>query len=79
LLFWGKNYFFENYAVNTIWHSFFDKGGMYAFMIIFFIVLAVTIVMYAAMVKKQNERDEFLKSSGGEENPRETQAHSPIR
>jgi len=52
---------------------------MYAFMIIFFIVLAVTIVMYAAMVKKQNERDEYLKSSGGEENPRETQAHSPIR
>ncbi len=52
---------------------------MNAFMIIFFIVLAVTIVMYAAMVKKQSERDEFLNSSRGDDKTRETTPHSPLR
>jgi len=52
---------------------------MNAFMIIFFIVLAVTIVMYAAMVKKQAERDKFMNSAQGDDKPRETSPHSPLR
>ena len=61
------------------WHSFSLIKGMNAFMIIFFIVLAVTIVMYAAMVKKQSERDEFLNSTHGDDKSRETRPHSPLR
>jgi flagellar biosynthesis/type III secretory pathway M-ring protein FliF/YscJ len=61
------------------WHSFSSIRGMNAFMIIFFIVLAVTIVMYAAMVKKQAERDEFMNSAQGDDKSRETHPHSPLR
>jgi len=61
------------------WHSFSFIGGMNAFMIIFFIVLAVTIVMYAAMVKKQSERDELMNSSQGDDKLRDTHPHSPLR
>lgn len=61
------------------WHSFSFIIGMNAFMIIFFIVLAVTIVMYAAMVKKQSERDEFMNSTHGDDKSRETRPHSPLR
>jgi flagellar biosynthesis/type III secretory pathway M-ring protein FliF/YscJ len=61
------------------WHSFSSIRYMNAFMIIFFIVLAVTIVMYAAMVKKQTERDEFMNSAQGDDKSRETRPHSPLR
>jgi hypothetical protein len=49
---------------------------MNAFMIIFFIVLAVTIVMYAAMVKKQTERDELMNSAHGDD---KSSPHPPLR
>ena len=61
------------------WHSFSSIVVMNAFMIIFFIVLAVTIVMYAAMVKKQAERDEFMNSAQGDDKSRETHPQSPLR
>jgi hypothetical protein len=51
---------------------------MNAFMIIFFIVLAVTIVLYAVIVRRTTDRDEFIKAGGRTDDKNENRSHSPL-
>jgi flagellar biosynthesis/type III secretory pathway M-ring protein FliF/YscJ len=61
-----------------MWHSFFVVKRMNAFMIIFFIVLAITIVLYAVMVRRTTDRDEYIKAGGSTDKKNENRSHSPL-
>ena len=53
---------------------------MPAWMIIFIAVAIVIIVVYASIVRKKTQRDEFMeKPEPGEENEHVTKGHSPLR